>query len=184
VIDPGQYLIVWCDEETAEPGVHAAIKLSAGGEYVAITDTDGVTVLDSITFGPQTANISFGRYPNGSDTWGFMHPTPLADNSVILGVPRGTVVPDRFEVSVFPNPFNPTTTIQYWLPNASNVEIEVCDIMGRTIWRAVAPAQQTGVHSLQWNGITVGGTTAGTGVYFLRVRTNTNVISKKLLLLK
>ena len=44
-------------------------------------DEDGVTVLDSLTFGPQTTDISFGRIPDGCDIWIIMsNPTPGASN--------------------------------------------------------------------------------------------------------
>ncbi|MFA6455460.1 MAG: CotH kinase family protein [Bacteroidota bacterium] len=184
VLDPGKYLIVWCDEEPDQPGVHAMIKLSAGGEFVGLTDGDGVSVLDSITFGPQTANISFGRYPDAAPAWGPMQPTPLASNSVILGVGRSDVVPERFSVDVFPNPFNPSTTIQCWLPSVSDIQIEISDIIGRSVWKSAALLQQPGKHAIQWNGRRNGGAQVSSGMYFLRVKINNAVQTKKLLLLK
>jgi hypothetical protein len=65
------YLIVWADADAA-PGLHASFKLSSEGETVALYDRDGTTLVDSVTFGTQTSDISYGRFPDGSDTW-----TPL-----------------------------------------------------------------------------------------------------------
>jgi len=62
------YLIVWADGDNA-PGLHASFKLSAEGETVALYDRDGATLVDSVTFGTQTSDISYGRFPDGSDTW-------------------------------------------------------------------------------------------------------------------
>ena len=43
--------------------------------------------------------------------------------------------PDSFEiVNIYPNPFNPVTTISYSLPEESNVSIRIFDILGRTVW--------------------------------------------------
>jgi hypothetical protein len=61
--------------------LHTNFKLSAGGEAVGLFDPDGVTEIDSIVFGAQMTNVSYGRYPNGFGPWGFMSaPTPGAAN--------------------------------------------------------------------------------------------------------
>ena len=42
---------------------------------------DGVTIIDSISFGPQTIDQSYGRVLDGHDEWGFMVPTPGSSNT-------------------------------------------------------------------------------------------------------
>ena len=77
------YLIVWADENgLATPGLHASFKLSKSGEQILLIDTDaqGNQVLDSITFGAQTSNISYGRSALDADVWTLMTPTPAAAN--------------------------------------------------------------------------------------------------------
>ena len=66
-IDAYGYLLIWADDETGEGPLHASFKLSAsGGEDVGLYDSDA-NVVDSITnFGPQEADDSYGRFPNGS----------------------------------------------------------------------------------------------------------------------
>ncbi len=183
-IGSNQYLIVWCDEDTTQPGIHAGFKLSAGGEYIALTDSNGVSVLDSISFGAQKANVSFGRYPNGSSMWGSMNPTPLAANSMITLTEQTHSLPDRFDVDVFPNPFNPATTIQYRLPTVSDVAVDIVDIMGRSVWSYTAGGSQAGTHILQWTGKLRSGLSVSSGIYLLRLKANNAVLTKKLLLLK
>jgi hypothetical protein len=68
---PGAYLIVWADEDGGdEPGLHANFKLAKDGEIISLTDSDdrGNQLIDSITFEAQTTDVSFGRYPDGSET--------------------------------------------------------------------------------------------------------------------
>lgn len=66
VIQPGGYLMIWADEEdTVSSSLHANFKLSADGESMMLSDGEGL-VLDSLTFGTQIADISFGRCPNGT----------------------------------------------------------------------------------------------------------------------
>jgi hypothetical protein len=77
------YLLVWADEDgQATPGLHASFKLSADGEQVFLTDTDANlnAILDSVTFGVQTTDRSYGRTSADADVWAIMDPTPLQPN--------------------------------------------------------------------------------------------------------
>lgn len=66
IIEPHGFLTVWADEEdTVSTFIHANFKLSASGEALMLSNGDGI-VLDSLTFGAQLADISWGRCPNGS----------------------------------------------------------------------------------------------------------------------
>ncbi|MCX8109571.1 MAG: lamin tail domain-containing protein [Verrucomicrobiae bacterium] len=69
VIPAGGFLLVWADEETGQtqPGrdLHVNFKLALEGESIGLFSPDGMLV-DSVTFGQQTNNISMGRYPDGS----------------------------------------------------------------------------------------------------------------------
>ncbi|MEO0558812.1 MAG: lamin tail domain-containing protein, partial [Bacteroidota bacterium] len=83
-IPAGGYLILWADGENAIPptasALHTDFKLSASGEQVGLYDVSG-GVVDTLTYGPQTTDVSFGRVPEGSDVWAFMStPTPGAAN--------------------------------------------------------------------------------------------------------
>jgi len=87
-IGPGGYLIVWADEEVTDGGIHpifklhASFKLDASGDEVCLFDADGTTLKDRLTFGEQTADVSFGRYPDGGETLRFFSlPTPGQPNN-------------------------------------------------------------------------------------------------------
>ena len=86
MIQANEYLIVWLDEdhndETATEGLHANFKLSKGGETVMLVgpDAEGNRVLDSVTFGNQETDISYGRLPNGTGEFQTVSATPGAAN--------------------------------------------------------------------------------------------------------
>ena len=81
-IAPHRYLVVWTDGDAADPGLHAAFSLDANGEELALIDVDGTTVLDSISFGVQRADVSYGRFPDGTDTWSLLGlPSPGGRNT-------------------------------------------------------------------------------------------------------
>ncbi|MBN1360927.1 MAG: lamin tail domain-containing protein [Sedimentisphaerales bacterium] len=75
------YLVVWADGDAQDAGLHADFKLSANGDEVALFDTDGVTLIDHLTFDRQNPDISYGRYPDGADDLVVMvFPTPQTSN--------------------------------------------------------------------------------------------------------
>ncbi|MBN2181917.1 MAG: lamin tail domain-containing protein [Sedimentisphaerales bacterium] len=80
-IPAGGYLLIWADNDTTNPGLHANFKLDADGEQVALYDDDGITPIDSVTFPEQTADMSYGRYPDGDNEWRFFaFPSPGEEN--------------------------------------------------------------------------------------------------------
>lgn len=62
------FLLIWADEDPLDGPLHAAFKLSKGGEAVGIFDDDANQnqLIDSITFGAQADDVSWGRLPDGS----------------------------------------------------------------------------------------------------------------------
>jgi len=81
----GGHIVIWADKDQDTQGIlHTDdIKLSADGEEIGlifISGTDTIFV-DSLSFGEQTDDISYGRYPDGSSNWEFFNtPTPGAAN--------------------------------------------------------------------------------------------------------
>jgi len=67
-IAPNSYLVVWADKDTDQEGYHADFKISASGETVYLSNSTS-SILDSIEFGDQNADESFGRYPNGTGNY-------------------------------------------------------------------------------------------------------------------
>jgi len=62
--------------------LHVNLKLSGSGEQIGLIAPNGTTVIDSLTFSEQEADISFGRRPDGSNNWMlFTTPTPGASNN-------------------------------------------------------------------------------------------------------
>jgi hypothetical protein len=66
------HLLIWADKDPQQGPLHADFKLDAGGEMIGLYSRDGVIALDHLTFGPQESDRSYGRCPDGSDTWGVL----------------------------------------------------------------------------------------------------------------
>ena len=71
----------------------------------------------------------------------------------------------------FPNPFNPTTTIEYTIPESQHVNLSIFDMMGRHIITLQDAEQTAGLHSVQWNGQDQQQRPVANGVYFYRLQT-------------
>jgi len=91
-----------------------------------------------------------------------------------------------FCMSNYPNPFNPTTTISFSIPNESNVELSIYNIKGQKIKTLVSAHVSAGKHSIVWNGDDESGKPVSSGVYFYKFRTESGNYSssKKMLLMK
>ncbi len=81
-IPAGGRRIFWFDEKEYKGVTHIDGKLNGSGEQVGLTASDGVTIIDSVTYGKQLYDISFGRSSDGNSSWSFFPvPTPNAANS-------------------------------------------------------------------------------------------------------
>jgi len=80
----GGYLLIWADDEASEGPLHACFNLGAAlGEQLGLFATTGghALLIDTLTFGPQRADTSYGRLPDGGPEWQFLSsPTPGAAN--------------------------------------------------------------------------------------------------------
>ena len=84
-----------------------------------------------------------------------------------------------------PNPFNPSTTISYYLPVAGPVTLEVYDSSGRLVSRFLDGAkEEKGTHSVAWRGLDAQGRSVSSGVYFYRLQSGKEILSRKMILLR
>lgn len=177
-LDAGEYLVVWCDDNLTQAGVHTNFKLSKSGEYIAIVDTNGVTVMDSLSFGAQKTDTSYGRYPDAAASWQFMFPTPGSAN-VVTSI-KEEYIPIEFSLSQnYPNPFNPTTKIEYSIPKTGFVKLKIYNLLGKEVATIVNQSQAAGKYSVNFN--------AGflsSGLYFYKIQVGNYFLIKKMLLMK
>ncbi|MHC4812906.1 MAG: CotH kinase family protein [Planctomycetota bacterium] len=76
-------LLIWCDEDGGQGPLHANFKLAAAGETLSLFDRDGLTRLDTISYGPQQADVSTGRVFDAQTPWvTWPVPTPGKINDV------------------------------------------------------------------------------------------------------
>ncbi|MBI2504721.1 MAG: fibronectin type III domain-containing protein [Candidatus Latescibacteria bacterium] len=85
----------------------------------------------------------------------------------------------------FPNPFNPTTTITYALPQAGPAELRVYDVLGQQIRTLVARADHpAGFYTTTWDGLDSAGRPVGNGLYFYRLEAGAFTQVRKMMMIK
>ena len=90
------------------------------------------------------------------------------------------VLPIKTELTdAYPNPFNPSSTINYGLMNDGHVEIMIYDATGRLVDELVNQNQTAGYHSITWNA-----SNQASGMYFAKMIAGDVVQTQKLVLLK
>ena len=87
--------------------------------------------------------------------------------------------------NAYPNPFNPTTTIEFEVPHSMDVVLNIYDISGRLIKTLVDGTKYTGIHSAVWDGTDQNGNNVANGLYIYKLMSNQNIsISNKMILIK
>lgn len=141
-------------------------------------------VLDAVT------GIVMRRTPNASDTVTRLRLEPRRDYDVDrdytdAGDPEGIEVVRAFQLRPnVPNPFNPTTAIEYGLRERGPARLEVYDAHGARIRTLVSGTQAAGAHRILWDGRDDAGHAVASGLYIVRLAAGPDSASHKMLLLR
>jgi predicted peptidase len=139
-----------------------------------------------------SANANLTMYPGvGHWAWIPAYETDslwtwiLAQNNVNTIVSEQSMIDVDFELSnSYPNPFNLTTTIHYKIPNNSLVNLTIYDTTGRVTTILRNEYQTAGDYVIQWHGLDSSGKPVSSGIYYYQLKTNGNIHTKKMILLK
>lgn len=96
VINPNSHLILWASSDPTRGISHLGFSLSAAGEFVGVYQPDGVTLVDSVTFGNQYSDVAWGRQPDNTTDWSFLYPATPGDNNGSSQAYTGVLLPPQF----------------------------------------------------------------------------------------
>ncbi len=114
---------------------------------------------------------------------------PLGPDSSLgqltLAASHDQALPTEFALEAnYPNPFNPSTTISFALPQASEVTLAIYNVRGQLVRTLVSGALQAGRHQAIWDGRDAGGSQVASGLYIYRMRAGEFVTVRKMLFAK
>ena len=94
-------------------------------------------------------------------------------------------IPNEFALhDNYPNPFNPSTQIRFDLPEVSNVNLTIYNMLGQKVKTYAMQTAPAGYHSLTWNATNDLGVPVSAGVYLYQLQTDGFIKTKKMVLLK
>jgi len=145
-IAAGEYLLVWCDGDATQPGLHTNFKLSSAGEKIALITGQG-NIADEVDFGDYLSNYTYSRVPNGTGNFEWQHFTPLMSNETPLEVD------DVFEVEnemiIYPNPAQ--TSIHVDIDESMiNESISIYNMEGRLVLYKELEETNTTIDVSEW----------------------------------
>ncbi len=174
------------------------------GDSFHVTMTDTGMPADCIC--PFELSVGFGPFPGGTYTLDFRegeygYPTftiggtrEAGSMTVVSGYQSPCLnyvsseqetQPEDFHLyPAYPNPFNPSTTLSYYLPEVVDVTLAIYDIRGRLVTALVQRTESTGIKSVQWDGTDQNGRLVTAGVYLCRLQAGKQVDLIKMVLLK
>ncbi len=121
----------------------------------------------------------------GTSYWYRVEYVAGAERKVLFEI--GPVATPALPLALYPNhpnPFNPSTTIRYNLPEDAHVRLLIFDVAGRRIASLVNEFQKKGMHEAIWNGRGDDGRAAASGVYFGKLEAGKKSLSRKMILLR
>jgi hypothetical protein len=92
--------------------------------------------------------------------------------------------PNQTRLRFYPNPFNPSVTIEYNVPQSCLVDLTIYNVVGQRVSCLVNEIQDEGVHSLIWGGVDQEGRKVSSGVYFCRLQVGAHRELRKVVLLR
>ena len=150
-------------------------SIDTGKHYILNTLAMDQATLDNY-------NLQFDDTQEASDHLPLVFDIVVSSN---VGVKDNDVLPTLIKIYPnYPNPFNPITTIQYYISKDELVKINIYDIVGRNIKSLFTERQAAGKHSLLWNATNDAGKKVSNGMYFYSIQAGEHKIIEKMLLLK
>ena len=121
-------------------------------------------------------HLVYCQWPNLTVTKTLYQPVSISEDALVKN--------NKFVLSNHPNPFNPSTTIDFAISNTSFVELIIYNIKGQKIKTLSKNEYTKGNHSIVWNGVDDSGKEVSSGIYYYKLNVNgkTNAVQKCLLL--
>jgi CotH kinase protein/Lamin Tail Domain/Secretion system C-terminal sorting domain len=151
-IGANDYLIIWADEDVNQAGLHSSFKLSASGESLILSN-NSLSVVDELSFGNQTTDVGFGRYPNGIGTFTNLNPTFNAFNGNPITIDE---IEKAVHFNIYPNPSENWFIIES--DSDEDIIYNIYNTIGQPVLSGVMESRSKTINIKNWT----------SGLYFIR----------------
>lgn len=179
----GEVTIAWQPNPEDDVDFYAVYCDTIDG-FVPTAENFVGTSSDTALTLPQPSDTTYYRV-SAVDTAGYAsgYSTQVSSAPVASGIGPGSDLLDQLAQNV-PNPFNPTTTIEYAIARRSRVQLNVYDVRGRHVKTLVDRNVGPDSYRVVWDGRNSAGNSVASGVYFYRLVAEGFVATKKMVLLR
>lgn len=178
--------------------ITALVTRKADGSFYSMSEVAGRGLQDIHNRIPLRDHVFIGVVQHRGESGGpvaavkadaggqiFMFNLRIPNNAMTAVVELGGVTPSEFSVDgAVPNPFNPSTSIRYRLPEAADVSVKVFNTAGQHIATLAEGFQPAGNYAATWNGLDASGNAVASGVYLFTVQAGAHVHQGRMTLLK
>ena len=178
----GSGALRWSIEDVSTPAE------DGDGDDCPPKGTDGFADL-TLKFDAQEIIAALGEVGDGNEvplalTGQLYDGTPIEGTDCVVIHAKGKAKKPIASLKNDPNPFNPSTVVQYTLDEASEVRLTIYSALGQRVRVLVNTVQAAGAHSVQWDGRDASGRTAATGAYLCHLQAGSHMVVRKMLLSK
>ncbi|MCF7804961.1 MAG: CHRD domain-containing protein [Candidatus Marinimicrobia bacterium] len=164
------------------------INENVGTSLTFTTDYSAmVSMLDSIGVESGSSTMLYTRVvtSDGSERTEGESSAMEAERGTVTDINNEDKLPESYTLQDnYPNPFNPTTTIAYTLPEQSHVTLTIYNAVGQEIATLVNSEQSAGQHRVEWRATDQLDEQLSSGVYFYQIQAGTFNKTKKMVLMK
>ncbi|MBM2840136.1 MAG: hypothetical protein HW412_664 [Bacteroidetes bacterium] len=167
--------------------------LQSGLASITVVTAINVTVsIPAFTVGTTNAVVVTATKINQSlSSTIVLRVTDLCGNPIVCDPVFTTIsaeVPEQFSLGAnYPNPFNPTTRINFNVAKAegaTSVNLKIYDLLGREVKTLISEPMQSGQYSVEWDGTNVQGNAVTSGVYIYRMVAGDFIATQRMTLMK
>ena len=173
--------ILFTDESTTfiwQRGVSLGTLVN-GVRMIQIRRREDGMIVDRVMIANSDSKLpANGSAEDGPEESSKGDPLGIEDNDAFSNVP------EKFAIMAYPNPFNPSVTISYSIPQTVTVSLIIYDIMGRKVKTLTNQKQNTGNYSVVWNADNDNGNYVSTGIYFYNLNAGKFAETGKLLYIR
>jgi hypothetical protein len=178
---------------------YASAKLVFQDGGGAVLDSTEIVIADNTSpLGTWTKHTCVATAPKGTETVSayILYIQPTLVNGAVwvddLALSKGTLTgitdgPQPVDITLHqnhPNPFNPTTTISFTLPEAQHAKVEIFDASGKRVRVLFDDMGVAGFNSIGWDGTNARGNLVSSGAYFYKLTSGAFQDTRKMILLK